>query len=164
MKAVFIFLLLNLIGLKNLAQDNCEANFRSDTMSLFNNGKILEGSYIETTLKNGSVIRLFRTNDNKNYLRILVSENFYFDRIDMLEIRSGHKSYYAADSKQYKVNKNKGLFIIEVPKNYVAQLKDHGISALDFAHATTHFTKSDSKQIRTICSCFYNIIKTKINE
>lgn len=161
MKGIFIFLFLNLIGLKGLAQDNCEGNFKSDTMSLFNNGKIVEGSYIETTLKNGSVIRLFKTNDNKNYMRILVTENFYFDKVDMLEIKSGHKSYYASDSKQYKVNKNTGLFIIEVPKNYVAQLKDHGISAIDFAHATTRFTKSDSKQIRTICSCFYNSIQNK---
>lgn len=161
MKAFFYFLLLNLIGLQIAAQDNCESGFVSDTMSTFNKGKIIEGNYIETTLKKGSIVRFFRTNDEKYYLRFLVTENFYFDKTDVLEIMSGHKSFYANDMKQFKVNKNTGLFILEIPKNYISQLKDHGITSLVFAHAETHFSRTDAKQIKEISACFYNSIQTK---
>jgi hypothetical protein len=160
-KGIIYITLILLLGFKTFGQLACESHFVSDTMSTFSKNTVLEGSYIETTLKKGSVLRFYKTNDEKYYLRFLVNENFYFDKTDMLEIVSGHKSYYANDTKQHKVNKNLGLFILEIPKNYISQLKDHGITALVFAHAETHFTKSDCKFVKEICTCFYNSIQNK---
>jgi hypothetical protein len=146
---------------KIFAQAPCDLRFVSDTMSTYTKNTVLEGSYVETTLKKGSTVRFFKTNSDKYYLRFLVTENFYFDKSDILEIVSGNKSYYAPDTRQWKVTKSLGLFILEIPKNYVSQLKDHGITALVFAHAETHFTKSDCKLIKEICTCFYNSIQNK---
>ncbi len=161
MKTTFYFLLIFLIGLKTFGQTDCDSKFMADTMSTFIKNTVIEGNYIETTLKKGTVVRFFKTNNDKYYLRFMVTENFYFDKTDVLEIVSGHKSYYANDMRQYKVNKTSGLFILEIPKNYISQLKDHGITALVFAHAETHFTKSDAKLVREICTCFYNSIQNK---
>src|SRR4051812_2929838 len=101
-------------------QINCESSFAKDTMSVPEIGKILEGEYIETTLKDFSQFRIFRTADDKYYLRFIVKQNFYFNKIDVLEIRSGSKSYYVKNTKQYKIDKTTGLFLVEVFKNYIS--------------------------------------------
>ena len=130
-------------------------------MSIPENGKILDGEYIETTLKDFSTCRIFRATDNKYYLRIIVKQNFYFNKTDVLEIRSGSKSYYAKNVTQYKINKTTGLFIIEIFKNYIFTLKEDGITSLYFAKAETDFTRQDTRQIKEISKCFYTAISDK---
>jgi hypothetical protein len=158
MKINFIFCCFLFLTLPIKSQVNCEAAFMKDTMSLPEIGKILEGEYIETTLKDFSVVRLFKANDNKYYLRFIVKKNFYFNKVDVLEIRSGNKSYYAKESKQYKINKTTGLFIIEVFKNYISTLKDEGITSIYFAKAETDFTRQDASEIKKMSKCFYDAI------
>lgn len=130
-------------------------------MSLPETSKIIDGDYLETTLKDFSQVRLFKTTNNKYYLKFIVKRNFYFDKVDVLEIRSGSKSYYAKDTKQYKIDKTTGMFIIEVFKNYISTLKEEGITSLYFSQAETKFTRHDTKQIKQIANCFYNSIALK---
>jgi len=142
-------------------QNPCGSSFVSDTMSLPEGGKTLEGEYLETTVKNGSVIRLFKTNDNHYYLRMYVTKNFYFDKVGDLEIRSGTKSYYERKTKQYKIDKHTGMFILEIRSNYVITLKDGGITSIVFSDSETDFTKQDTKQIKAISQCFYDATAVK---
>jgi hypothetical protein len=142
-------------------QTNAEPAFVRDTMTFTGENKVLNGEYVETTLKNLSVVRMFKTADNKYYLRFLVTVNFYFDKVDLLEIRSGKKSYYNENTKQFKVNKTLGLFIVEIPKNYIAQLKDEGITSIVFGKAETDFTRQDASQVRRIARYFYESITGK---
>lgn len=135
--------------------------FTPDTMTLTGSNKVLNGEYVETTLKNFSVVRLFKTSDKKYYIRFLVTANFYFDKVDVLEIRSGKISYYAENTKQFKVTKTMGLFIAEIPRNYVAQLKDEGITSLYFNKAETDFTRQDAKHIKQMARFFYESIADK---
>lgn len=161
-KAFFIFISLVVLNLQlTKAQSAAPLAFTPDTMTLFGENKVLQGEYIETTLKNLSVVRMFKTRDNKYYLRFLVTANFYFDKVDVLEIRSGKKSYYSEGTKQYKVNKTTGLFIVEIYKNYIAQLKDDGITSLVFAKAETDFTRQDASQVRKIAAFFHEAITAK---
>lgn len=143
------------------AQDSKEIKFVADTMTFTGTQKVLQGEYVETTLKNLSVVRMFKTGDNHYYLRFLVTTNFYFDKVDMLEIRSGNKSYYAENTRQFKVNKTTGLFIVEIYKNYIAQLKDEGITAIAFGKAETDFTRGDASQVRRIAKHFHESITPK---
>lgn len=129
--------------------------FVKDTMSIQKDEKIVDGEYVETTLKNLSVVRLFKTNDNKFYMRFIVTEDFYFNKVGTLEIKSGSKSYYAKDTRQHKVNKTKGMYVIEVHKNYLATLKEDGITSIAFASGETDFTRQDAGQIREIARCIY---------
>jgi hypothetical protein len=137
------------------SQDKIEFSFLSDTMTFFQNKKVLEGEYIETTLKKLSVVRIFKTQDEHFFIRLIVTENFYFDKIDVLEVRSGNKSYYVKNCKQYKIDKTKGLYEFEVFKNYLAQLKDDGITSLYFAGRETDFTRQDANQLKKMFKYFF---------
>ncbi|MCC6371488.1 MAG: hypothetical protein IT236_10830 [Bacteroidia bacterium] len=162
MKSAFSFAcLFILVPFFIIAQEAKEIKFVPDTMTLTGEQKVLQGEYVETTLKNLSVVRLFKTKDNHYYIRFMVTTNFYFDKVDMLEIRSGNKSYYAENTKQFKVSKTIGLFIAEIPKNYIAQLKDEGITSIVFGKAETDFTRQDASQVKKIARYFHESIAPK---
>ena len=124
-------------------------------MGIPQSGKILDGEYLETTLKNLSVVRFFKTEDGKLYLRLIVTKNFYFDKVDVLEIESGTKSYYAKNTRQFKVTRASGLFLIEIYKNYLNTIKDEGITGIVFGGTETKFSNKDAAQIKKIAGVFY---------
>ena len=157
----FLIIFSFIFTLENKSQINCETAFVKDTMSLPDLSKTLEGEYIETTLKDFSTVRIFKTQGDKFYLRFVVKKNFYFNKVDVLEIRSGSKSIYPKDVKQYKINKTTGLFIVEVPKNYITTLRNDGITSLYFAKAETDFTRQDTRLIKEISKCLYDVITAK---
>jgi hypothetical protein len=153
-----IFLLAATAGVL-AAQDPCPA-LTGDTMSVPGKRIVLEGEYIETTLRNLSEVRFFRTRDKKLYLRLIVTENFYFGKVDVLEIRSDTKSYYAKNTTQHKVSKTKGLYIVEIFPNYLTTLKDHGITGLAFGQAKSRFTRRDARQVKVIAGCMHQSLQT----
>jgi hypothetical protein len=145
------------------AQSDCD--FLNDTLSLPEQDKVLEGRSLETTLKNLSTIKIFQPSDPRDeqlYLKIVVTRNFYFDKIDNLELKSGSKSYWVKPpSKQYKINKTTGLFVVAVSRNYIVTLKDEGITAMVFGGAETRFTRQDAGQVKKMARCFYDTIYKK---
>lgn len=151
--AVLFFAVVSLSQLS--AQESCESLFFTDTLTNPVDHKVVEGLSAETTLKNLSVIRAVKTSDNRYFLRMIVTRNFYFDKVATLEIRSGKRSYYAKDTRQFKINKTTGLFVIEIYKNYLAQLKDDGITSIVFGDAETDFTRQDASNLRKMFKCFY---------
>jgi hypothetical protein len=159
MKKNFIILFFLFIILWCKGQD-CGPDFASDTLYLPAQEKILEGSSIQATLKDNSVVKLFKTGQ-KYYLKLFVTSNFYFNKIDLLEIRSGSKSFYVKESKQYKANRTTGMFVFEVFRNYVSTLRDEGITSIVFAKAETRFTKKDASQVKRIARSFYECISGK---
>lgn len=165
MKFKLIFICLVLLSLVFKAQTKCELQFVEDTLSIPEEGKTLQGLSLETTLKNLCVIKIFQSDDPKDdklYLRMIVTKNFYFNKVDKLELKSGSKSYWVKpDSKQYKINKTLGLFVVRVEKNYIVTLKDDGLTSIAFAGAETDFTKQDANQIKKMARCFYETIYRK---
>jgi len=153
MKRTYLVLLLILCFVAYKAQETCE--FSRDTLFVPKESKVIEGECIQTTLKNLSEVKLYRTSDNKFYLKLIVTEDFYFNKVDVLEIKSGSKSYYAKETKQYKINKTRGLYVIEVFKNYLYTLKEDGITSIVFSNAETDFTRQDAGQIKRIAKCMY---------
>jgi hypothetical protein len=142
-----------------LAQENC--SFSQDTVFIPKDNKVVDGDYLQTTLKNKSVVQLFRTPMEKYYLKLIVTENLYFGKVDMLEIKSGKKSFYAKDTRHYQYDKHTGFYIVEVFKNYVGTLKDEGITSIVFGKAETDFCKQDCNQVKQISKCFYESIAAK---
>lgn len=142
------------------SQGDC--HFIQDTVSIPKENKIVNAEYLQTVLKNKSVVQLFKTETNKYYLKLIVTENLYFNKVDILEIKSGGKSFYAKDTKHYQYDKHTGYYIIEIYKNYAGTLKDDGITSIVFGKAETDFGKHDCNQIKQISKCFYeNIIAKK---
>jgi hypothetical protein len=150
-------LIILLIGVASAmcarAQTSC--TMTRDTMTLPSTHQVVEGEYVTVPLKKGSQVTFFKSPD-KMFLKLVVNENFYFDKVDVLEIRSGSKSYYAKDTRQHRVNKTTGLFVIEIYNNYLATLKDEGITSIVFNKAETDFTRSDASDIRRTARCFYD--------
>lgn len=148
-----------LLSMAFYAQGEC--SFVKDTLFLPDEKKNLSGEYLEAVLKNNSVLRLYKTGSNRYYLRLAVSENLYFDKTDQLEIQSGSKSMYEPKIKQYELGKATGYYVFEIYKNYIATLKDDGITAIVFGKAKTSFTRQDANKIKDISNCFYETIVSK---
>ena len=155
------FLLFVFFGILSWGKAQECPPFVSDTMSVPGSGKVTSGDYLETTLKNQTVVRLMKTADGKFFLRLVITENFYFDKISTLEIRSGSKSYWVKNAKQYKIDKNHGLYIAEIYRNYVGTLRDHGITGIEFGGAYTDFSKSDAAQVKHMAGCMYASLDQK---
>jgi hypothetical protein len=140
------------------AQERCESSFTADTLTPQGDSVALQGESVEAALKNLGTVKFFKAGNDKLYMRIEVTENFYFNMVDILEIQSGTKSYYAKNTKQFKVNRSRGRFTIEIFRNYVWTLKDLGITAIVFGKATTEFSRQDTKEIRKMAACMFDAI------
>ena len=160
-KILFCIILIAVFSSTKLAAQTCELQVLPDTMTLHGTGKTLEGQRVSVPLKKGGEITLFLSGEGKVYLRFLVNENFYFDKTDILEIRSGSKSYYAKNVKQFKVDKTTGLFVFEIYTNYLTTLKEEGITAIDFSKAETNFTRKDAADVRKAAYCIYELLVKK---
>lgn len=160
MKAAFTSLCFLLLSVSIFrAQNNCA--FSPDTLFLPKESKTVSADYLQASFKNGSSLRLYKTPSNKYYLKLVVTENLYFDKVDLLEIQSGSKSFYSKDTKQLELSKSAGYFVVEIYKNYVATLREEGVTGILFGKVETSFTRSDANQVKQIAKCFYATIETK---
>jgi hypothetical protein len=156
---VFTFLVF-VSGLSLGQEVSCENSFTPDTFTVYlgeraTEGKLYEGEMISTTLKNKSVVQMYAVDRKRFFIRIYITENFYFNKIDLLTIESGKWTYPVKNCKQHKISKTQGMYVFEVQKNYLATLRDEGMSKLVFAGAETDFTRNDGQQIKKMCRCFY---------
>ncbi len=85
-----------------------------------------------------------------------LKSNLYFDKSENLEVKSGSKIFYQKGIKQYQKDKHTGFFVFEVYKNYIATLKDEGITSYVFNNNELVFTKSETREIKKIAKCLYN--------
>jgi hypothetical protein len=153
--SVFVFFLLPPLQ----SQTDCE--FKADTVYIPKFNKVINGEVLQTAFKNRSILQLIKGEANTFFLKLIVTENLYFNKVDQLEIKSGTKSFYAKETKHYELDKNTGFYVIEIWKNYIATLKDDGITAITFGSATTEFTKQDATNAKQIAKCFYEKISAK---
>lgn len=130
------------------------------TDSLFiekDNNYISADGLVTPVFKGGNQIKLFKVG-NKYYLTIITKSNIYFDMISDLEIKSGAKSMWPKNVKQHQKDKHTAFFVVEVGKNYIATLKDEGITSYVFNKTETAFSKQEIKEIKKIAACFYQTI------
>ena len=143
------------------AQKSEDFNFIKDTVRITKENKVIDAEYIITTFKTGTTIQLIKGLNNKLYMRIVTSENNYFGKTDVLEVKSGSKSYFAKETINIQLDKNYGYYVIEIFKNYIATLKDDGITGFSFAKAVTSFTKQDCNQVKQMAKYFYETVCAK---
>jgi len=149
-------LLLFLTALSSSAQEiTCESQFAMDTLSIPGRDSVMNCEMLRTTLKNQSVIEMYALDRKKFFVRIYITENFYFNKVDILSVESGKWTYPVKNCKQHKVSKTLGMYVFEVQKNYLVTLRDEGMSGLVFAGANTDFTRNDQQMIKKMCRCFY---------
>ena len=161
MRYIFLIFSVLFFVLIGHSQKSGDFSFIKDTVRIPKENKVIEGEYLITSLKNGSTIQLVKAPNSKLYLRICTSENLYFGKTDMLEIKSGSKSFFAKETTNYGLTKNSGYYVIEIYKNYIATLKDDGITGFIFGKAVTAFSKQDCNQIKQMAKYFYESVCAK---
>jgi hypothetical protein len=111
-------------------------------------------------LKNGGAVQ-FVSDNGKYFLKITPREKLGFIETGSLELKSGSKSFFV---KTAKLNNPKDLgayFITEIFLNYVATLKDNGLTGLVFNKFEVKFHKDDVKNIEQAAECFYKLNNKK---
>jgi hypothetical protein len=137
-----------------------QCSFQEDSLFIPKENKIVAAVFLDVQLKKSSM-QFIKIKSEKYFLRLVVTENLYFDKIDQLELQSGKKSFYAKDVKQIEVDKHSGYFLVELFKNYVATLKDDGLTAIVFNKAQTNFSKQETALVKQNAKCFYEKISQK---
>ncbi|MCW3076309.1 MAG: hypothetical protein JWO32_918 [Bacteroidetes bacterium] len=158
MKRIF-FIIFLFVSAISIAQSEC--TFIKDTLTVAKENKVVTAEMLQTTFKNKTVVQIIKTEAGKYYLKFIVFENLYFNRIDLLEIKSGTKSFYAKETTQYRRDKYSGFYLIEIYKNYIGTLRQDGVTSIVFNKAETIFTKQDCELIKQMAKCFYDAISPK---
>jgi hypothetical protein len=148
---IITFLFFGFLGLSQHAGD---FSFIKDTVRVPQENKVFDSEYVISSLKSGTTIQLVKAGNAKFYLRICTSENLYFGKTDVLEIKSGSRSW-SVKTTNHGLDKNKGYYIVEVQKNYIGTLKDDGITGIVFGKASTPFSKQDCNQVKQMAKYFY---------
>ncbi|MCA0431058.1 MAG: hypothetical protein LCH32_11225 [Bacteroidetes bacterium] len=161
MKSQIIYILLGLLFITNVIIAQSDCSFTNDTIFIVEQNKTLSGKSIKTNFKNNSEFKIIKVDDGKFYIQLSVTENLYFDKKDNLELESNGKSILFKNVLHQQLNKYTGLYVVEIWKNYIATLKDEGLTSITFNKAKTKFYKSDSKAVKQIANCFYNETNTK---
>jgi hypothetical protein len=138
----------------------CQLNYVEDTLYVPLLNKTINAQYTEVKTKNNSQIQLFKQGNNY-YLRIIATVNLYFGKTDLLEIKSDKMSFFAKNTKQFERDRDHGSYTIQVYKNYIATLKDYGITGIKFGAAETKYESKDAEAVRKMAKCFYEEINAK---
>jgi hypothetical protein len=143
------------------AQNTCEMGFVSDSLFIEKDNAFIGADGLKTpVLKGGGEVKLFKVH-NKYYLMIICKTHLYFDMESDLEIKSGTKSLVSKAIKQHEKDKHTAFFVVEVLKNYIATLKEDGITSYVFNAKEVVFGKSEVKEIKKIANCFYQTINVQ---
>lgn len=162
-KAQILICFFILHGFSHL-KSQIDCAFKNDTVFIPKENKVINGSYLQTTLKNKSNFIIYKSDNNRFFIKLIVTENLYFNKVDLLEFKSGSKSIFFKDTKHFQNDKNSGYYVVEVWKNYIGTLTEDGLTGIQFGKAETAYTKQDCNQIKQIAKCFYESIsvsKTK---
>jgi hypothetical protein len=150
------FVLFLLFVQQGFAQNDC--TFKHDLIFIAQENKEMQADYLEVDLKNKARLQLFKTNSNRYFLKLIVTQNLFLEKKCMLELKSGSKSFFQKDAICYQYERFSGYYLVEILKNYVLTLKNEGLTGVVFCNLETKFGKQDSNKIKMISKCFYESI------
>jgi hypothetical protein len=162
LKVKLSFLITCILFFANLsAQNTCEMGFVRDSLFIEKENAFVGADGLKTKpFKDGTEVKLFKV-QNKYYLMLLCKSDLYFALVSDLEIKSGSKSMVSKGMKQHQKDKHTAFFVMEVLKNYIATLKDEGITSYVFNTKETVFGKAEVKEVKKIANCFYQTINVQ---
>ncbi len=106
-------------------------------------------------LKNGGNVQFINQN-KKYYLKLALNDKFGFEDLGSIELKSGNKSFFVKSVKLYDAKKPQPYFVLEILINYVATLKDNGLTSVVFNNFESKLSKQDSDNIEKSANCFYS--------
>lgn len=149
----FVFLSTNLLA------QNCADILVPDSIYKPSEQKKVPGKVMTTNLKNGGKVQLI-TAGGKYLLKIIPNEKLGFVESGPLEIKSGNKSFFVKNATLYNIKEPEAYFLVDVMINYIATLKDDGITSILFnTKFESKLQKEDTGNIKKMSRCFYELHK-----
>lgn len=110
-------------------------------------------------LKNGGNVQFFNYN-GKYTLKLTLNEKFGFIDVGPLQIKSGTKCFFVKSATLHNHKQPNAYFLVDVLINYIATLKDDGITSVVFNEKfEAKLASEDIKNIRRTAKCFYETNK-----
>ena len=156
-KRIYILFLFTNFGAASA--QNCASQFVSDSLYKPDSKQSFLVSVLNCPLKNGGNIQ-FINNSGKFVLKLNLHEKFGFLAVGSLQIKSGSKSFFLKSATLYDPKEPNAYFLVDVLINYIATLKDEGITSVVFNEKfEADLPGEDTKNIRRTAKCFYEINK-----
>jgi len=160
MRTILFILPLLFSSMVICAQTNpCLNQFMNDSVVKPGEKTATVVNALTVNLKTGQTIQFINGANKKLYVRIKTNDKLGFIPEGGLELKSGSKSIYFK-TNLHNINKTNPYFIVDVGINYIATLKDYGMSGLVFNSHEIKFIKEDIKAIKETANCFY-VMNTK---
>ncbi|MGZ3883693.1 MAG: hypothetical protein ACXVPQ_07815 [Bacteroidia bacterium] len=153
-----IYILLFVVCSLAAGAQPCKEQVVSDSVLKPGETKKVIASVLYMGLKNGGAVQ-FVSDNGKYYLKITPHEKLGFVENGSLELKSGSKSFFVKNAKLYNIKDPGAYFITEIFMNYVATLKDNGLTGLVFNQFEIKFNKEDSRKVEETADCFYKLYK-----
>lgn len=155
-KRIYILFFLTALS-SELFSQNCDVI--TDTL-YFPSKQVSElAKALNCPLKNGGNIQFFNYN-GKFTLKLILNEKLGFLDVGSLQIKSGSKSFFVKTTTLYNHKQPNAYFLVDVLINYIATLKDEGITSVVFNEKfEAKLTSEDTKNIRRVAKCFYETNK-----
>lgn len=158
MNEFFKILLFVFLSTPLFAQ-NCGDLLVPDSIYKPTEQKKVPGKVITTNLKNGGKVQLIAIG-GKYVLKITPNEKLGFVESGPLEIKSGNKSFFVKNATLYDIKEPNAYFLVDVMINYIATLKDDGITSILFnTKFESKMQKEDTGNIKKMSRCFYELHK-----
>ncbi|HWY10854.1 MAG TPA: hypothetical protein VN026_06005 [Bacteroidia bacterium] len=156
-KRLYILFLLAHFG-SGFAQ-NCASQFVTDSLYRPEHKKSFLVSVLNCPLKNGGNVQIIN-NSGKFVLKLTLHEKLGFLDVGPLQIKSGSKSFFVKSATLYDKKEPDAYFLVDVLINYIATLKDDGITSVVFNEKfEASLAGEDTKNIRRTAKCFYELNK-----
>lgn len=154
-KCIYILIFVFITSFLNA--QGCKEQFVSDSLYKPAEKTKVAVSLININLKNGGNIQLIN-NNGKYVLKLALNEKFGFLETGSLEIKSGGKSFFIKNTTLYDIKEPTSYFLVDILINYVATLKDDGITSVVFnGKFEAKIAKEDVTQIKKAAKCFYEL-------
>lgn len=147
-----------IICLSVKGQFNC--NFKKDTCALQLQKNKVQVELIEVPIKKDYYVQFIK-NGEKNFLKIIVSDNLGFGNKGSLLLILNKKQIYIKNIELQVINKTTGYFLLPLNNNnYLDNIKDLGITKLIFCEKNEcSIPKNDTEQIKKAANCFYTAVQ-----
>jgi len=158
MKKAYILFLMFIYSVA-LPQD-CKEQIVSDSIVRPSDNKKILANVLYMGLKNGGAVQ-FASDNGKYYLKITPHEKFGYIEDGALELKSGSKSFFVKNAKLHNIKDLGAFFVVEIYLNYVATLKEDGLTGIVFNKFEVKLEKVDTKNVERTAECFYKLNNKK---
>lgn len=154
----WLVILFNLLFVLGYSQ-NCKEQPVTDSVYKPSERKKVLAEIHTLNLSNKGKIYLINHN-GKFFLKLSLNEKMGLADLGNLEIKSGGRSYFIKNATYYDMNENNGYFFIDMGINYVATLKDEGITSVIYnTKFEAKLQKDDMNAVKKTAKCFYEMHK-----